>query len=447
MLRWTCGKTMLDMIPDGVFRIVLEVESMISKMREGTLRWFGCVRKRPQQALVRRVEALIVDGRRRMGRPKLRFWFRRFRRLLGVSRTPISLSFALGLGPLSDDLFRGVDEELSDGGSLRVIVYGYDRLPMQPVASPSLDYVPRPEYPPSPDYMLGLKYPPSPIEIPYVLEQEYPEYLVPYDAEAPLEDQPLLTDASPTAASPGYVVDFDPDEDPEEDPEEDHVDYPADGGDGDDDPSDDDDDDDDTDDEDEEPFKDEEYDEEEKEEHLPPADSSAVPIVDPVPPAGDIEAFENDEFAPTPRPPYTIIPFFLKHVSIRHGRLSDLNYLRQHPWRHKACLTTPALGFDVRESYTAGAARQPWPALESNHRRYRVKQTDREATYARRAWVGFEDRSAEAHVRTLKEHVATLIAQTLSLQTQLTTALGHIKILEARDPEPQEGPAETGSSS
>ncbi|GKC59961.1 hypothetical protein Tco_1087559, partial [Tanacetum coccineum] len=55
------------------------------------------------------------------------------------------------------------------------------------------------------------------------------------DVEAPLEDQPLPADASPTALSPGYVADSDPDEDPEEDP--------ADGGDDDDEPSDDDDDD------------------------------------------------------------------------------------------------------------------------------------------------------------------------------------------------------------
>ncbi|GKA37097.1 hypothetical protein Tco_0723662 [Tanacetum coccineum] len=31
-------------------------------------------------------------------------------------------------------VFWGADEELSDGGSPRVIVYGYDGLPMQPVA-------------------------------------------------------------------------------------------------------------------------------------------------------------------------------------------------------------------------------------------------------------------------------------------------------------------------
>ncbi|GJU88286.1 hypothetical protein Tco_1300709 [Tanacetum coccineum] len=73
---------------------------------------------------------------------------------------------------------------------------------------------------------------------------------------------------------------------------------------------------------------------------------------------------------------------------------------------------------------------------------------DREAVYARIAWTGSKERSAaiEAHVRTLEAQVATLIAQTTSLQTQLTTALGRIETLEARDPEPQDGPAEADSS-
>ncbi|GKA98392.1 ataxia telangiectasia mutated family protein [Tanacetum coccineum] len=73
MLRWTCGKTMLDMIPNGVYRAELEVETIINKMREGRLRWFGHVRRRPQSAPVRRVEALVVDCVRRRGRPKLRW--------------------------------------------------------------------------------------------------------------------------------------------------------------------------------------------------------------------------------------------------------------------------------------------------------------------------------------------------------------------------------------
>ncbi|GKE01404.1 hypothetical protein Tco_1389387, partial [Tanacetum coccineum] len=155
-------------------------------------------------------------------------------------------------------VFWGADEEMSDGGSPRVIVYGYDGLPMQSVAPPSPDYVPGPEHPPSPT-------------------------------------EPLPIDASPVALSLGFLVDSDPKEDPEEDPEEDHADYPADGGDDDDEPSDNDDDDDDTDDEDED-------DDEEEEEHLAPADSPAIPIVDPIPSARDTEAFETDKVAPTPVP-------------------------------------------------------------------------------------------------------------------------------------------------
>ncbi|GJY90157.1 retrovirus-related pol polyprotein LINE-1, partial [Tanacetum coccineum] len=73
MLRWTCGKTLLDMIPNGVYRAQLEVETIINKMREGRLRWFEHVRRRPQPAPVRRVEDLVVDGLRRRGRPKLRW--------------------------------------------------------------------------------------------------------------------------------------------------------------------------------------------------------------------------------------------------------------------------------------------------------------------------------------------------------------------------------------
>ncbi|GJX49884.1 hypothetical protein Tco_0276729, partial [Tanacetum coccineum] len=59
-------------------------------------------------------------------------------------------------------------------------------------------------------------------------------------------------------------------------------------------------DDDDTDDDDEEPFEDEDDDEEE--EHLAPADSSAIPVVDPVPLARDTKVFETDETTPTPLP-------------------------------------------------------------------------------------------------------------------------------------------------
>nr|GFA77471.1 hypothetical protein [Tanacetum cinerariifolium] len=75
-------------------------------------------------------------------------------------------------------------------------------------------------------------------------------------------DQSLLADASPTALSPGYVVDSDPEKD-EKDPKDDPAYYPADRGDNDD------------------VEKDEE--DKEEEEHLAPADPSDVSTDDLVP--------------------------------------------------------------------------------------------------------------------------------------------------------------------
>nr|GEX55959.1 retrovirus-related Pol polyprotein LINE-1 [Tanacetum cinerariifolium] len=68
MLRWTCGNTMVDMISNRVFRSALDVDSIIDKMREGRLRWFEHVKRRPQSApsassrtrdLVRRISSRI----------------------------------------------------------------------------------------------------------------------------------------------------------------------------------------------------------------------------------------------------------------------------------------------------------------------------------------------------------------------------------------------------
>nr|GFB24237.1 hypothetical protein [Tanacetum cinerariifolium] len=86
----------------------------------------------------------------------------------------------------------------------------------------------------------------------------------------PVEDQPLTANAAPTALSPGYVVDSDPEKE-EKDPKKDPADYPADRGDNndDDESSNDDDDDDDVE-------KDEE--DKEEEEHLASADPSDVSI-------------------------------------------------------------------------------------------------------------------------------------------------------------------------
>nr|GEU46027.1 hypothetical protein [Tanacetum cinerariifolium] len=113
-------------------------------------------------------------------------------------------------------VFWGADEELSDGGSLRVIIYGYDGLPMQPVAPPSPYYIPGPEEPQTPpvsqdkderEPMFIQPHDPD-----YVPEPMYPEY-IPLKDEHVLsdEEQPLPPVVSPTAES--------------------HVDYPMDEGD------------------------------------------------------------------------------------------------------------------------------------------------------------------------------------------------------------------------
>nr|GEW51482.1 hypothetical protein [Tanacetum cinerariifolium] len=91
------------------------------------------------------------------------------------------------------------------------------------------------------------------------------------ELEAPIEDQPLPTDASPIALLPGYIDDSNPEED-----DKDPVDYPANGEDNDDNESSDDDDDDDV-------VEKDEEDDEEEEEHLAPIDPSVVPIDDLVP--------------------------------------------------------------------------------------------------------------------------------------------------------------------
>ena len=40
-------------------------------MRENRLRWFGHVQRKPIEAPVRRIETIIVEGKRSRGRPKI----------------------------------------------------------------------------------------------------------------------------------------------------------------------------------------------------------------------------------------------------------------------------------------------------------------------------------------------------------------------------------------
>ncbi|GKB55540.1 putative reverse transcriptase domain-containing protein, partial [Tanacetum coccineum] len=145
-----------------------------------------------------------------------------------------------------------------------------------------------------------------------VAQQEQTHPLSP----AYVEDQPYVDDASPTAGSPGYIANSNSMEE-----DIDAVFYWI--------------------------FlifkgmclrwEEDEDDEEEEDEHLAPADSSVVPVVDRVPSAGDTEAFETDESDLNPRSPR------LKGGHATSG--GDL-YLCSPP------------GCDVAESY-ATAARAP----------------------------------------------------------------------------------------
>nr|GEY45830.1 hypothetical protein [Tanacetum cinerariifolium] len=101
-------------------------------------------------------------------------------------------------------------------------------------------------------------------------------------------------------------------------------------------------------------------------------------------------------------------------------------------------------GVNERVTELDNTVRQRTDEDRPDHRRTAMLM-DREAMYSREACGFFMDRSSAmaAHVRTLKTQVAALITQTTSLQTQLTTALRRIEVLNARDPEPQEGPYKT----
>ncbi|KAG5610037.1 hypothetical protein H5410_021318 [Solanum commersonii] len=74
ILRWMCGHTRSDKIRNEDIRDKVGVASMVDKMREERLRWFGHVKRRCIDAPVRRCKRLVIEGTRRgRGRPK-KYW-------------------------------------------------------------------------------------------------------------------------------------------------------------------------------------------------------------------------------------------------------------------------------------------------------------------------------------------------------------------------------------
>ncbi|GJT03926.1 hypothetical protein Tco_0838388, partial [Tanacetum coccineum] len=269
------------------------------------------------------------------------------------------------------------------------------------------------EAPPSPEYVPGPEHPPLPD---YVASPEYPEYLVPSDDEAPIEDHPLPADASPTTLSPGYE-----DEASKEDKDV-------------------------------------------EEEHLAPSDSTTLPAIDHVPLAKRIPSPSlHVSYPPLPLPSPIVdsLTYAEAQLGIRAAEIriraaspplllpstshkSDIPEAKMPP-RKRACFTTPASGFEVGESSAAAAARQPGPTLEADLRRdrdtnefyirFEDAQDDR-AFLRARVNILFKDRPYHRHT------VMLLDKETSSLKNQLTTALGRIQTLEAIDPEPRDEPTE-----
>ena len=71
MLRWMCGHILMDRIRNQEITEKLGVAPISEKMRKNRLRWFGHVQRKTFAAPVRRVENIIVEGKRSRGRPRI----------------------------------------------------------------------------------------------------------------------------------------------------------------------------------------------------------------------------------------------------------------------------------------------------------------------------------------------------------------------------------------
>ncbi|GKC62120.1 hypothetical protein Tco_1089718 [Tanacetum coccineum] len=265
---------------------------------------------------------------------------------------------------------------------------------------------------PSLDYMPGPDEPQSPPPLDFIPEPMYPEYMPLEDEILPAKEQPLPTAASPTADSPGYVLESDPDEEPEadddEDPEEDLADYPTDR-------------DDDDEEEEEEPSGDDADDEDEdededEEEHPAPADS--VPPVHQVerllalttPPPSPLTPLSSPlPHIPSPSLPVSVLPALPLPTSspplqlLSSDRRADRTEITLPPRKRLGIDLGPRC--EVGESSAAAAAR-PIGAEEVG---YGIRD----------AWVDPRDAAEEVALTTL-EGVNTMVTELAVVQEQDT---------------------------
>ena len=73
MLRWECGLTRRDKVRNEHIRGTLKITPISNKVKESRLRWYGHVKRREAEHPIRKVLDMDLPGRRRTGRPKLRW--------------------------------------------------------------------------------------------------------------------------------------------------------------------------------------------------------------------------------------------------------------------------------------------------------------------------------------------------------------------------------------
>ncbi|EPB73653.1 hypothetical protein ANCCEY_07266 [Ancylostoma ceylanicum] len=73
MLRWACGLTRRDKVPNDDIRAIMQTAPIQLKLRAQRLRWYGHVMRRPSQYPTRQAMEMDVAGKRPRGTPKKRW--------------------------------------------------------------------------------------------------------------------------------------------------------------------------------------------------------------------------------------------------------------------------------------------------------------------------------------------------------------------------------------
>nr|GEV47420.1 hypothetical protein [Tanacetum cinerariifolium] len=255
----------------------------------------------------------------------------------------------------------------------------------------------------------------------------YPEYIPPEDDVFPAEEQPLPAAASPTAESPGYILESDLDEDPEEDP----ADYPAD------------------------------HDDEEEEEHPASIDSIPPPpalrvtarisfrpqpstlyfskddaerfLAMPIPPPSPLTLLSS-LLPQIPSPPLLasppILPIPLPTASPPLQLLSS-DRKADRPEAEIKRRITEDIGYGIRDTWI-----DPRDVAEEGRQTeifQRVKALVDDSQYHYETGRLVDQEAIDQRIDAQDTLIATLTTQLSSLQGHLATALGEIQALQAKE--------------